>query len=97
MRFVAALILMTAFAGVAAAGQIPTASRTPYQIKIRHADPWAVKAMLEGQSIVSPELSTVLAFVGMPQSATQSVNSLVTGGKLIVNPTDNSLWFFPDK
>ncbi len=34
--------------------------RVPFRLAIRHADPWMVKAMLEGQGPDSPELSTVL-------------------------------------
>jgi hypothetical protein len=96
MRLLAALVFITA-TGMAVAQQAPTASKEPYQIRVRHADPWAIKAMLEGQSIVSPEMSTLFAFFGMPQNTMQNVNSLITGGKLIVNPTDNSIWFFPDR
>ena len=95
MRILAALALL-ASAGLALAQEAPKPATHAYRIKIRHADPWAVKAMLEGQSIQSPELSTILGFMGLPQNTSQTVNSLVEGGKLIVNPTDNSLWFIPD-
>ena len=73
-----------------------TIRRQPVQIRIRHADPWAVKAMLEGQSINSPEISTVMALMGMPQQATQTTKGLFDDGKLLVNPADNSLWFIPN-
>jgi hypothetical protein len=96
MRLAMAFVL-AATVGLAAAQEPPKPSSLPYRIKIRHADPWAVKAMMEGTSIVSPEMSTVLGFMGLPQNATQAVGSLIEGGKLVVNPTDNSLWFFPDK
>jgi len=71
--------------------------RQPVQIRVRHADPWAIKALLEGQSITAPELSTVLALMGMPAGATQgSGKPLFDDGKFIINPADNSLWFIPD-
>lgn len=38
--------------------------RQPVQIKIRHADPWAVKTLLEGGELRHPELSTILALMG---------------------------------
>lgn len=34
--------------------------------------------------------------LGFPQQAAQAANSLVEGGHLMVNPTDNSIWFIPD-
>ena len=70
--------------------------RQPVQIRVRHADPWAIKAMLEGQSLAAPELSTVLAIMGMPAQAAQGGKPLFDDGHFIVNPGDNSLWFFPD-
>lgn len=70
--------------------------RQPVQIRVRHADPWAIKAMLEGQSLQFPELSTVLAVMGMPPQASQGGKPLFDDGKFIVNPADNSLWFIPD-
>src|SRR5687768_12187039 len=70
----------------------------PIRIRVRHADPWAIKAMLEGIQIMSPEISTVMAIMGAPPGMGQATGKpLFSGGKLIVNPTDNSIWFFPDK
>ncbi len=93
--------------------QMPSAARRPIRIPIRSADPWYVKAMLEGLSPSAPEISTILntlggggaqggqrgagggqAGPGGNQGGGQ--NNLMRGGKFIVNPTDNSLWWYPD-
>lgn len=71
-------------------------SPAPVRLVVRHADPWFVKAMLEGRQVWTPELSTIIGFMGWPPEIGQGANALFSGGKLIVNPTDNSLWFFPD-
>lgn len=102
--------------------------RQPIQIKIRHADPWAVKTLLEGGELRHPELSTILALMGggpgggggagggapggaggaggqgqsggrgagQPGQGGNGTSPLFPGGKFIVNPGDNSLWFIPD-
>lgn len=72
-------------------------SGRPIRFPVRHADPYMVKALLEGQAIFQPELSTALEFAGVPGQATGAVNAFFKNGRLIVNPTDNSLWFFPTK
>lgn len=93
-----ALALFVALLGgsALAQGTAPKVRRQPVQLKVRHADPWAVKALLEGQSIMSPELSTILNLMGVPPQASQGVNGLFTDGKLIINPADNSIWFIPN-
>lgn len=68
----------------------------PVRFPIRHADPWAVKALLEGSSIPYPELSTMMAFGGMLPIG-PAMQALITGGHFVVNATDNSLWFFFDQ
>lgn len=73
---------------------VPAPKRAPFKLQIRKADPWAVKAMLEGMLITQPEYSTM---PGWPGFGNQVVNALFKGGKLIVNPTDNSIWFIPDR
>lgn len=104
MKLIAGLALAVAATGAVAQGlpQISSEATRPFQIRIRHADPWAVKAMLEGQSLQFPEISTILALSGAPAGSGQALgqatgNAFFTGGKLIVNPGDNSLWFIPDK
>lgn len=77
-------------------------NRVPVKLSIRHADPWAVKAMIEGGAITQPELSTILALrggsAGRSGGSTQNNNSpLLKDGFLVVNPTDNSLWWYPKK
>lgn len=68
----------------------------PLRFAVRHADPWMVKALLEGASIMQPELSTIWAIAGQAQ-VPAAVNALFKNGRWVVNPTDNSLWFFPDR
>jgi hypothetical protein len=70
---------------------------TPVRIPIRHADPWMVKALLEGIAVKSPEMSTLPGFQGLGQNAANAAGGFLRGGSLRVNPTDNSLWFFPDR
>lgn len=89
-----ALALALSFAGVTAmAGDVPA----PVKIPIRHADPWMVKAMLEGMAVRSPEMSTLPGFQGLGQNTANALSTFIRGGRLVVNPTDNSLWFFPDR
>lgn len=91
------LLICLALASIGAVAQeAPKRSREPFRIRVRHADPWFVKAMLEGVAVSQPELSSIPGFQGIGQAATNGVRGLLSGGKLIVNPTDNSLWFYPD-
>lgn len=93
-----AAILLVGLIAVTAFGQNapPRQRRQPVQIRVRHADPWAVKTLLEGGQLISPELSTILALMGAPPPVTQGANGLFQDGKFIVNPADNSLWFIPN-
>lgn len=73
-------------------------SKAPYKIQIRHADPWMIKAMIEGMPIRTPEMSTLPGFAGIAAGgAASAASSLLKDGFLVVNPTDNSLWYFPSK
>lgn len=122
-----ALISLAAVTGFSQGVPQLRVKRQPIQIKIRHADPWAVKTLLEGGELRHPELSTILALMGggtgggagapggaggaggqgqgggrgtgQPGQGGQGGNGtspLFPGGKFIVNPGDNSLWFIPD-
>ena len=62
---------------------------------VNHADPFFIVSMLEGRLVVSPELSALFGFMGVPPEAGQALNRLFQG-KFVVNATDNSIWFFPD-
>lgn len=64
------------------------------KFRVNHADPWFIVAMLEGWNPVSPELSTIFGAIGAPQAG-NALNRLFKG-KFVVNPTDNSILFFPD-
>lgn len=91
------LVLLAAI-GLAVVASAQGTAPTPRKLPIRHADPWFVKAMLEGTALRSPELGAILALAGgAPPAAAKGVGALFTGGHLIVNPTDNSLWFIPDR
>lgn len=96
MKTVTCLALALAF-GLATA-QVPriVLRKQPIRIQIRHADPWAVKVLLEGGELRSPELSTILALMGGQPPASNGGNSLYPDGKFMVNPGDNSLWFIPN-
>ncbi len=74
-------------------------SPRPIRIPVRHADPWAIKALMEGRPLVSPEVSTILLLSGQPAmaGAVAAASNLLMGGTLFVNPTDNSLWWIPGK
>lgn len=70
-----------------------------FRFKIRHADPWFVKSLLEGNPTPFPEISTILGRMGGMAGAMtgQAVNTALANGRWFVNPTDNSLWFIPAK
>lgn len=73
-------------------------SVTPVKIKVRHADPWMLVALLQGQPVISPEISTLMGFMGMPAPPpTAGFGNLFPAGRIFVNPTDNSIWFVPEK
>lgn len=96
MKLAIAVIAIAA-SGVAAAQNFTLrVPRQPIQIRVRHADPWAVKTLLEGGQLRSPEISTVMALMGVPQNNQGTGTPLFPDGKFIVNPGDNSLWFIPN-
>jgi len=55
--------------------------------------------MMEGRPIVSPELSQLLLLGGQTgaAAAVTAGSNLPMDGILFVNPTDNSLWWYPKK
>jgi hypothetical protein len=114
MKLLSALLIAAAATGAVAQDLPQTAAEAtkPIRIRIRHADPWAVKTLLEGGELRFPELSTILNLGGAPGGGMQgggagggqrpggqggTGNAWFVGGKLIVNPTDNSIWFIPDR
>jgi len=77
-------------------------NRVPVKLQIHHADPWAVKAMIEGAQITQPELSTIWGVSGGQGRQTGNTQQgkpspLLQDGYLVVNPTDNSLWWYPNR
>ncbi len=105
MRYVLSLILLPSLVSIAlctGGTKAQIDNRVPVKFQIRHADPWAVKAMIEGSAITQPELSTLLGVRGGSNNQggnnTQNQNSPnLKDGFLVVNPTDNSLWWYPKK
>ncbi len=99
------MVVVALAAGIAAYGWASAGGKkqidnpVPVKFPIRHADPWAVKAMIEGLNIKSPELSTVMNMLGGRPPAAQgnSTSPLLKDGYLVVNPTDNSLWWYPNR
>ena len=92
------VLLALAITGTLCSQQTPVRRRfDPVKITVRYADPWFLKAMFEGRPIWQPELSTIIGFMGWPADPGNAVNSLFENGKLLVNPTDNSLWFYPNR
>jgi len=62
-------------------------------VHVQHADPYLLVALLMGMSPTQPEIST--AGGQLPQG--QGGMWLIPEGKLIVNPTDNSIIYIPKK
>jgi len=92
MKLFASLLL------VGLAGSLFAQGPTFYKIRVLHADPWAIKAMIEGTPINRPELSTILGFAGVPDKDSALIEEMFGGkGRIEVNPTDNSLIFIPEK
>jgi hypothetical protein len=88
-----ALCIALATASLAHA-QEPKSQTNFYRVRVMSADPWFVKAMLEGVAINQPELSTILGFAGVPDQESALLTGLLGGkGKIVVDPTDNSLIF----
>ena len=89
-------LLPVAFVLFASLGGAAQQARRPIVIQVRHADPYFVKGMLEGQSLLSPEISTLLTGIGLPQGAVNMIDKAFENGKFIVNPTDNSIIWIPN-
>jgi hypothetical protein len=62
---------------------------------IYHADPWLVKTLIEGGTATSPELFAIWIARGLPMGPPNPNKGLLQDGYLVVNPTDNSLWYYP--
>ncbi|MBS1719644.1 MAG: hypothetical protein JST35_04260 [Armatimonadetes bacterium] len=88
------MVAASIVAAVAALGQT---SLTPIRVKVYHADPFKVKAMLEGLQVPFPEIQVMfggmMGGVQMPQVAAP----IFPDGRWVVDVTDNALWFFPNK
>jgi hypothetical protein len=86
------LALVLGFAAVATAAQ----QDEPRKFPVMSADPWLIKTLLEGGMATAPELSTLWLLQGMPRNTKPGGAGLLEGGHLMVNPTDNALWWIPD-
>jgi hypothetical protein len=92
------LVAGLALAGAACGQALPVRDETrrPVRIPIRYADPYAVRAMIEGVAISSPEMSTLALLMGTPAGPPVAAGiGFLRSGRLMVNPTDNSLWWIP--
>lgn len=67
------------------------------RVEVRHADPWVIVMLLQGESPPHPEMSTLSLF-GAPQGqgGISSGGWLIPEGTLIVNPADNSILYKPN-
>ena len=98
MKRIALIAFSFALAGCAFSQQDALSGRSFVRIPVYHGDPWFIKALIEGISISQPELSSILGFAGVPDKDSDLVQSIFGGkGSLVVNPTDNSILFFPAK
>lgn len=82
-----------AFLLVAVAGA--SFAQSAIRIRIRHADPYMIMALLEGRRVKSPEVSKLVGLMGNQATPQGQANPLIKDGTFFVNPTDNSLWFVP--
>lgn len=98
MRLFALIGVFLALLGHSQAQGRPVGDRGVVRVYVQHADPYAIKSLLEGLSFSKPELSTILGFAGVPDQESELIASIFGGqGTLVVNPTDNSILFFPKK
>lgn len=98
MKLIATLATAACLATGAFAQGRPLGDGGVVRIRVMHGDPWAIKALIEGTQVTQPELSTILGFAGIPDKDSELIQSIFGAkGHLVVNPTDNSLLFFPDK
>ncbi len=88
------LICALAALGVVLSGYAQTApERTVIKFRVMHADPYLIVALLQGLNETSPEISTILNFAGVPTTIPDGV--LVPKGRIVVDPTDNSIIYMP--
>lgn len=98
MKLLASLGLFALLVAFSHGQNNPVEGRSFIRIVVRHGDPWAIKALIEGTPITQPELSAILGFAGVPDKESSLLESMFGGkGRLIVNPTDNSILFIPSK
>jgi len=96
-------IALLSFAAAFSFGQVTgPSSRQAVRIPVYHADPYFIKAMLEGKQVMAPEISALFGALNgqagqAAQQAANGANAIFDNGFFIVNPTDNSLWFFFNK
>lgn len=97
MKLLVALGILLGF-GSRVIGQTPSADVTYTRIRVMSADPWFIKSMIEGTPVNQPELSTILGFAGIPEKESTLIQGIFgRQGRIIVDPTDNSLIFIPNK
>jgi hypothetical protein len=100
MRLFAAIALLAGLTLCAFGQGRPIGDAGVVRIQIFHADPYLVKALLQGSGTYTsaPEMSTIMGFAGVADKDSELIESIFGGkGRFVVNPTDNSLLFFPEK
>lgn len=67
--------------------------RTVIKYRIMHGDPYLIVALIQGLNVTSPEISVLLNFAGVPTTIPE--DSLIPKGRIVVDPTDNSILYMP--
>ena len=98
MKLVATVGLFAVLATSAFCQARPIGDGGVFRFQVLHGDPYLIKALLQGTQVMQPELSTLLNFAGVPDKDSDLITSLFGGpGRIVINPTDNSILFFPKK
>jgi hypothetical protein len=98
MADVLALILMFGLQGVPLGAPDPISPLgLPVRMQVRHADPYAIVALLQGSSIPFPEISTLAVFGFQAPQASRQGQGFVPEGNFVVDPATNAIWYLPKR
>lgn len=96
MGEVLSAILMLGLQGVPQGAADPISPfGLPVRIQVRHADPYAIVALLQGNSIPFPEISTLAIFGFQPPQGGRQGQGFVPEGSFVVDPATNAIWYLP--